>query len=76
MVDCYGMSLIIYGLVIDACYYSHKSNFHESEQSSIQFTSLINCIFKPLALLLKLAIVLTDLTFIALIYPRDHSLYL
>ena len=41
-----------------------------------QFNFLINCMFGSLALLLKLAIVLTDLTFIDLIDNQDNLFHL
>ena len=50
------------------------SDFYKSNQSSKKFTSLINCTRGSLTWLLKLAIVLIDLTFIGLICLQGNSL--
>ena len=65
----------VIGVAIETCYHCYRSNFHRSDLSSRQLTSLMNCKFKLLAWLLKLAIALTDLTFISLTYHQDNSLY-
>ena len=66
------MRLFVISLIINAYYYSHRSDFHESDWFLKQFISLMNCTLELLTLLLKLAIILTDLTFISLIGPQDN----
>ena len=68
---CYGMSLVIYW----SYYQFHRSDFHRFDWSPRQFTSVINCILGLLALLSKLAIVLTDPTFINLINTWNNLFY-
>ena len=72
MVDCYRIKLIIYW----SCYQSYRSDFYRSDWSSRQFTLFINCMLESLTLLLKLAIVLNNLTFIDLICPQGNLPYL
>ena len=67
MVHYYRIRLVVIGLAINACYHPYRSDFYRSDQSSRQFTLLINCTIGLLALLSKLAIIFTDLTFICLI---------
>ena len=57
------------------CYCSYRSDFYRSDWSPKQLTLLMNYILGLLALLLKLAIVLTDLTFINWISPQGNLLY-
>ena len=72
IVDCYRMKLVIYW---SRCS-SYRYNIYRSYRSSRQFTLPINGTLKLLALLLKLAIVLTDLTFIGLISIQGNFLHL
>ena len=60
---------------IETRYCFHKSDFHRSDLSLRQFILFMNCTLGSLACLSKLAIVLTDLTFIGLICHQDNSLY-
>ena len=66
----------VIGVAIETCYCSHKSNFRRSDLSLRQFTLLMNCMLGLSAWLSKLAIVLTNLTFICLIYYQANLLLL
>ena len=57
------------------CYYFYRSEFHKSDWSPRKFTSFMNCILRSLALLLKLVIIFTDLTFIGVIGLQGNSFY-
>ena len=76
MINCHKMWLVVFGFAINVCYCFHKSDFDKSDWSQKQFILLMNCIIGSLALLLKLAIVLTDLTFIGLISAQGNLRHL
>ena len=70
------MRLVVISFAIKTRYYFYGSDFYRSDWSLRQFTSLMNCMLGSLALLSKLAIILTDLMFIGLIGLQDNLLYL